>query len=1153
MLGVTMKYNYLKCLALSIIVISASITISATQTTTGSIRGKVIDPSGASIPNAKVIVTDETRNNLFYTRTTAEGEFKLGNLLPGSYQIRIESTQYYDEHRALRDIRVELNRITDVTIELIARQKDHKSDDVREAGTEMLSLTDINLQRYFNSRQVIEYPQTTFTGRYNTESGIYNLALLSSNISDANSVGAGTGGSVGGQRTRYNNFILDGIDNNRNDISGPAVYITPEAVAEFSLLLNQHSVDYARSSGGQFINVTRSGNNQFHGTAYGFFRNKHLNALDTLQKNDGIVRGDSSHQKKSMPRYDYARYGFNLSGPMYFPLLGDKEVRFWKGQDRLFFFTHFERQQIGKASVPYSYLSPTSEGMKKLNLITDISPENRSVLEKYVRVAPTQGMITGINGTKTPQYLNIGVNVCPCDPKDLYYLPIGPVTYYASDYSYRYNFVLNMDYYQKASTQHRGRLIYDRLRETDVSAMLPAFHTIAPTNGWLFSYTLFHQFTPRFSNETRIGYRRYDNKVPISNIKFPNSRVDYFPNIGLQDLGIEIGPNIIAPQSTTENNYQFIENVYYVKNTQAIKFGVDIRKLIAPQTYLPDMRGNYQYTSTSRFLRDISPNYLSTRGVGQNKYYGDQILFYGYGQTEWRMQPNLSVILGLNYAYQQVPYTARQQTVNKISSVPGLLKFGEPDSQKTNFGPRIGIVYSPEMDSGIGKKIFGSGRQSSIRAGFAMAYDVIVDHLYLLSMPPQIQTTVNYPLPTQTIPAFLATGGIQNKSPQTLQDSLSARASTTSWIPNQKVPYATIWNLTLQRHFLRDWMGEIQYLGTRGIHLPTQNRININSRVTDNLYLPTYLTRPTTTELNSLSLSLDDLKSRSMIVPEYANAGFTSPITAFLPNGNSTYHGFSFQLLRRFMHGLNLSAAYTWSKLIDDSTAEVFTTVLSPRRPQDFQNMRAEKSVSMMDRRNRFSLGAIYDLPLFNNYSSRFMRALVNGWTISGALTFASGEEATVLSGIDSNLNGDAASDRSIYYPKGIKGTSSKVSTLLNSKGKTVAYLADKPNSEYIQTGEGARSTTGRNTLQLRGINNLDFSIMKNFAVTERIGIQFRTDFLNAFNHPQYIPGSPNTVIPINTTRVGEVNTVGSSFFNSASRVFSSNPRIIQFSLRTWF
>ncbi|MBA3754691.1 MAG: hypothetical protein H0X01_11315 [Nitrospira sp.] len=236
--------------------------------------------------------------------------------------------------------------------------------------------------------------------------------------------------------------------------------------------------------------------------------------------------------------------------------------------------------------------------------------------------------------------------------------------------------------------------------------------------------------------------------------------------------------------------------------------------------------------------------------------------------------------------------------------------------------------------------------------------------------------------------------------------------------------------------------------------------------------------------------------------------------------------------------------------MIDDTTAEVFSTVLSPRRVEEFRDLSRERADSALDRRHRFVTSLIYELPFFRNDSNKFLRTVLGGFTFAGTYTAESGEKATVLNGLDANLNADAAGDRTIRNPSGVINTASTVRALRNTGGAIVGYLANNPSAEYIQAGAGAISNSARNTLQLPGINNVDFSIFKNFRFGETKRIQIRADLFNAFNHPQYVPGSVNDVAPIGTTTVANLNTVGRAEFNQPDLVFSSNPRVIQLGLR---
>ncbi len=847
--------------------------------------------------------------------------------------------------------------------------------------------TTTNLSKGFSERQVIELAQTA------SGAGIYNLALIAPNVSSSGGVGVGVGGSVGGQRPRNNNFVVDGIDNNDKAVTGPQVYISPESVAEFSLLSNQYAAEFARSTGGQFITVTKSGTNDFHGTAYSFFHNRHLNALDTQDKLKNITRCYTVGNDSCIPRNDYGRFGFNIGGPVILPRFGEGGKATINGKDKLFFFAGYERLQTGAAAGASAIQAPTAAGFTALGQITGLSARNLNIFRQYIPVAPAQ--------TGTDSILINGVTI-----------PVGNVNVPSPNFAYNNYVVANIDYTQSDRTQHRARFNFNQNQSIDTAASLPAFFLLTPFDTRLFSYTLTHAFTTKISNETRLAYRRSVSDTPAGNFQYPG--LDQFPNVTLGDLGINIGPDQNAPQFNIENNYQFVNNFSYLIGNHSTKVGVDFRKIISPQSFVQRQRGDYSYNSTETFLKDISPEFAE-RSVGVSPYYGDQKLLFLFAQDDWRVRPNLTLNLGINYAWQQLPFTARQQKLNAVSSVPGLIDFREPQAQTKNFAPRIGLAYSPNYNGGLLGSIFGNGGKSSIRAGFSMAYDVIFDNLYILSLPPQFNQTREA---DPGIPNFLANGGIA-PTPNPITDPAVAKASTSAFIPDQKVPYSITYSLSFQRQFAKNWSFEARYLGTRGVHLLTQNRINIRSVVSGSNSLPTYYTAPTQTQIDASTLTLAQIQATSRYVPAYAAAGFNqAPLVAFLSNGNSTYNGFSAQVTKRLSNSWQTTGAYTWSHLIDDTTAEVFSTVLSPRRVQDFQNLRTERATSALDRRHRFVISSVYELPFFKDSSSMLLRSLLGGFSFAGTYGWESGPEATVRSTVDSNLNGDNAGDRAIFNPK---------------------------------------------------------------------------------------------------------------------------------------
>jgi len=245
--------------------------------------------------------------------------------------------------------------------------------------------------------------------------------------------------------------------------------------------------------------------------------------------------------------------------------------------------------------------------------------------------------------------------------------------------------------------------------------------------------------------------------------------------------------------------------------------------------------------------------------------------------------------------------------------------------------------------------------------------------------------------------------------------------------------------------------------------------------------------------------------------------------------------------------------------LIDDTTAEVFSTVLSPRRVEDFQNLRRERAPSALDHTHRFVTSWIYEVPWFSK-TTGLTKTLLGGFNLAGTYTYETGERITVRSGNDANLNGDNAGDRAIFNPSGTEGVGSTVSPVCRlvancgpGAGAVVGYIANNPSARYIQTGAGAQSNIGRNTFLLPPINNIDFSLFKNFKFGESSKvIQIRADFFNVLNHPQYVPGSVNSVDPVGTTGLTTLNQVAplTGDFLNPSKVLSSNPRVIQLAAR---
>ncbi|MDE3195190.1 MAG: TonB-dependent receptor [Acidobacteriota bacterium] len=1063
------------------------------QAISGDLVGTVQDATGGAVSNAVIETINDATNVRTGAKTNSAGEYRFTNLLAGSYTLTGSAPGFTTV--SLKGVAITVGKVATVNLTLQVGQIS-QSVEVTEAPA-AIDTTTATITGDFNTRDARDLPVSSIGF------GVLNLALVSAGVGSNGGLSAGDGPSVGGQRPRNNNFTIEGIDNNNKSTTGPLLTVPNDATAEFTVMQNQFGAEFGHSSGGQFNVTVKSGTNTLHGTLYEYFQNRNLNALDQLFANSGTL---------SNPRYDANRVGVSVGGPIV--------------KNKLFYFSNFEYAPTGAATSPGEILAPTQQGYSTLASLPGLNQTNLAILKQYVPAASTALS----DKTQYPVVSNTAI-------------PVGFLNEVAPNYINFYAGVVSSDYNISERDQLRARYVYNRQNQIDVTPSLATFFALEPFDFHVASLSEYHNFSPTLINELRLGYNRFYNNTPSGTFKFPG--LDQFPNLQFQDLnGLQVGPDPNAPQSTVQNTYQLTDNVTWIRGKHTFTFGFDGRRAIAPSVFVQRERGDYEYSTLDLYLHDIAPDIAAQRTLGNPTFYGNDWRLYTYLNDSWRFRPNFTINLGLRYEYTSIPLSDNLQALNAVASVPGVLAFDKPQPQYRNFAPRIGLAWSP-----------GTSGNTSIRAGFGMAYDVIYDNIGILDLPPQFSTTVD--VTGAGTPNFLASGGIAETAQGTALSAADLRAATSAFIPDQKLPYSIQWNLGVQHVFARDYTLDVRYLGTRGVHLDVQSRINKFAPVTPSNSLPTYLTMPSQAALDALPLTLTQLRSVSNIVPAFAAAGFTNgSLVENAPIGNSTYHGLAVQLNKRYSRNLQFVGAYTWSHTIDDSTADFFSTVLTPRRPQDFQNLRADRSSSALDRRQRFTLAAVYDLPFFRN-SNWVLKNIVGNWSAAPMYTYESPEYVTVLSQDDANLNGDPAADRVIVNPAGMAGTGSAVTPLMNSSGQVVAYLANNPGARYIQAGAGAYANGGRNTLPGRPIDNVDFNLLKNFDIRERTKLQFSAQFFNLLNHPQFVPGFLNRIdnpaVPNTSGAVFNYLTPGNAIFNNPEAIYSSNPRGVQLALKVLF
>jgi hypothetical protein len=1056
----------------------------------GTLRGTVMDPSGAVIPRAEVTVTNQTTGVKQTSLSTSTGQYVFPNLQVGMYTVRVGAKGFKDFIR--KDVEVLPNQVISADANLPLASATAIVEVT--TGGETVQTTTSQLSNDFGSRAVSDLPSPGLGG------GPLNLALLVPNTTTQGAGVLGEGGSIGGARPRLNSFNIDGVDDNRVDVTGHTSEVIPEAVADFNLVTNMFSAELGHSAGGQFNIITKSGTNSWHGSLWEFNNNRNFNAMDNLEKSSNLTEPR---------RVDRNRAGAEIGGPIL--------------KDHLFIYGAYQFSNTGLAAAAVQQLAPTAEGLASLRAMA-ASSEVASIISQFPTAAAADS---------APQVVN-GVTI-----------PIGTFQPAAPSFLNQHDFNINGDLLL-GNHQLRTRFLYDRQRSPNVNPDTPLSQFTGNleadnrkaivTDAWA--------ITPRVMNDFRVSYSRFVQgfTVPAEFANFPNAKIDV--------LGLNIGPEGNSPQSYTQNNYQVLDNVSIVKGAHTLKFGSEYRRWIAPSDFLPRSRGEWDYADLQTLVNDQVPTGFNgaLRGAGSGVFDGNQHAIYGFVQDDWKILPNLTLNLGVRYEWTSNPADVKKQLLNAISTLPGVFEFREPKTDTNNVMPRIGFAWDPLND-----------QKWAVRGGFGVSFDVTPQNFPLLQLPPQLQTEQN-PDITCTLPGapawcanfvsggpgngFLAGGGLlQVNVPPTTREE--AQAATQGIILDQVQPKVLTWTLGVQREIMKNTSVEVRYLGTRATQLPIQARINTQSAFTAGLQpLPTFFNAGQIPASILGGTRLSDFESFDPFIhPEF------STITAFPPFGGSIYHAGSVDMNRRFARGIMLRANYTWAHNIDDATNELFSSVVNPRRPFDWMNLALDRGRSTLDVRHKFALSWMYEIPKVTT-DNGFLKTVAHGWQWNGTYLVQTGQPVSLLANADSNANGDAAGDRGILNTSGTERIGSGVDLVCVGAGgltsispaatgcaggsaNVAGYVATNPSARYIVAELGALPTLGRNSFESPGVNVWNMGLFKNTKLTERTTLQFRVDTFNTFNHRNFSLAQP-TVFQTGVL-IGTVN-------NALSTTYSNIP-----------
>jgi hypothetical protein len=1098
----------------------------------GTLRVTVTDKTGASVEDARVTVTNEGTGVPKTATASSAGTYVFPDLLVGTYTVTVEKAGF--RKSVAKGIQVESNQVAEASAML--EVGDVSSVVEVEAGAELVKTESSELGATFAGKVVNDLPVNTLGG------DVKEFAVFAPGTTTQQGGVQGSGGSVGGLRPRFNGFSIDGVDDNRLDVNGPTQPVIQESVAEFTILTNQFGAEYGHSAGGQFNIVTKSGTNDWHGSAWWYNRNRDFDAATNQEKTAFTGTGDVKN------RFDYNREGGSVGGPI--------------RRNRLFIYGAYEFQGEGLGSQGATVTMPTATGMQQL---AALNPDAAvaDILKEFP-TAPTKSGTTLVNGT-------------PID--------IGQFAGVAPNFSNQHDFTINTDL-NLGSHQIRSRVLYDRFRAPQVNPIQPQSQFTGAQTSDARKVILSDSWSinSHFINDLRVSYSRLNGPNSDTPTEFAN-----FPNVEIDEFGSNVGPNSLAPQSYAQNIYQIVDNLSYIRGKHTFKFGVEGRNYISPSNVLQRARGEWDYATLDSFINDLVPDGANgaLRGAGSGFVADNYSGIYWFVQDDWKISPRLTLNLGVRYEYTTVPRDEGKQVLNAISDDPSLgLIFRKPRPDTNNIGPHVGFAWDPT----------GRGRWA-VRGGAQVSYDVIPNNFPTNSLPPQLQTEQNpaitcslagAPAWCGTGTGFLAGGGLlQVNVPPTTQ--ADARAATSSIIPDIVDPKIFTWSLGVQHQILRDSSFEVRYVGTRSLELPTQLRLNSASAFNPQTPgtaaltpLPTYINAsdvpgvvaaPTTTLAD-----FDAFCPPASVQPvapcrNLSGAGFLGSVTSFPPIGNGIYHAISGDFIHRFAKGLYFRANYTFSKNIDTATNELFSSYVNPRRAQDGFDFANERGRSALDLPHKFAITWVYDLPNISN-DHAFVRAVAHGWEFSGTYLAQSGQPVTPLSGLDANANGDTAGDRTIFNPAGVGLTGSIVNVVCNdgtggvtriatatsptcADGNVVGYVAANPNARFIQAGVGTNPNVGRDTVSTPGLNIWNMSVFKTNKLSERASIQFRFQTYNTFNHRNPSIGLPtnNGAIDSNNNanpfNAGYIFVTSPTFLNKFS--FDGGSRTMELGLRLVF
>ena len=1035
------------------------------QLTRGAIQGTVRDEAGAAVAGAQVKVSNLATNIARDATTNQEGFYRVGALEPGTYTVTVESAGFAKIENNGVVVQPSLDTNFDATL---------KPGAIAEAvnvtaQTEAITLNKTNgaVGLTATARQAVELPLSA--GR-----NVNNLALLSPNVFNTGGQGSASAGVVGqagisanGQRSRNNNYTIDGSDNNDISVTLATTPVVPEAVGEFQVQTNPYSVEFGRNTGAQINVLTKSGTNRFHGDGWDYYRGSRLNALDNIEKGSGLTRP---------ARFNRNQFGFRLGGPVLLPRFGEGgRATSYDGRDRTFFFYLFQgdRLRTGAQPAPTTRI-PTQAGFLALQSVPlgagQTAASRQAVL---ARLSFLNGLYSANVPCRAASFTNLTVNGVAIQTCQVNVGVLQP--------SDLYNNTLRVDHKIGDNDNLTGRYISNKETDANINGTNNNFGAVFAGNQNIFDQNLAlsetHVFGPAVLNEFRFSYIR-------RNLQFPEND----PNSPTATIGglFTVGGLANFPQGRVQNSYQYADTLSWLRGRHSFKFGTDIRRIQLFNLAAFDSKGTFGFNNLQDFVNNFAATFQ--QALQTASFDAHQIQQFYFAQDDWHVTQDLTLNLGVRYENSSVPFGFFGATdpQSLAALVPGPAR-----RDNNNWAPSVGFAYSPHPKGGPLAALFGDGL-SSIRGGYRISYDLLFYNILT-------NTATNFP---RVVTPLIQ--NVQNLYPnvQPLNGApvFNPLATYANLAPDAVTPYTQLWSLSWQRELRRDYVFEVGYTGSHSLGQINQLQAN-----------PAILTpaQIATVQSTRNATSIPSTQARR-VFPQFGSriiVGTTS---------QAVYHAGYATLNRRFTRDLQFGVSFTYGRLISDNDeplAVASIATASPQVPQDYLNIRADRSLSGFHRKYRLVGNFLYEVPVAGfARSNALARQVFGGWEISGVVTRQAGAPFTIVTGVDTNGNGTATGDRPNFNPAGTLLLDPVTHNFRSFTSPLVGGVFVVPlgtNGLPLQNSLG-NGNLGKNTFTGPGFYNTDLSVEKRFPLPwESQRLTLRADFLNAFNQDNY--GRPVT------------------------------------------